>query len=270
MGPPMTVAVLMYHSVAATTTSAFANLTVDPVLFAEQMAMLHEQALDVIPFREVPGALAAGRGAVTISIDDGLADAAREAAPVLLALGLPATLFVPSGFVGGTSRWLRGPDADRAMLSWSDLDQLARAGFEIGSHGRGHLAADVNPPELVRRDAAESRIELENHLGIAVTSFAYPFGYHTAAGRRAIREAGFAQACAVGDLAACAGDDRWALPRLAVTPETTSEALLAMVRRAPSRAARGWVRAKRSAWGAGRRCGACGPPESRRGQGVLA
>jgi len=269
MRPPTTVAVLMYHSVAATTTSAFANLTVDPVLFAEHMAMLREQALDVIPFGEVPGALAAGRAAVAISIDDGLADAAGEAAPVLLAHGLPATLFVPTGFVGGTSRWLRGEDGNRAMVSWSDLDELARAGFEIGSHGHGHLAADVNPSDMVRRDAAESRIEIEDHLGIAVTSFAYPFGYHTAGARRAIREAGFAQACAVDDLAACADDDRWALPRLAVTPETTSEALLAMVNRSPSRAARGWSRAKRSVWAAGRRCGACGPRESRRGQGVL-
>jgi peptidoglycan/xylan/chitin deacetylase (PgdA/CDA1 family) len=269
MRPPTTVAVLMYHSVAATTTTAFANLTVDPVLFTEHMAMLREAPLDVIPFNEVPGALAAGHSAVAISIDDGLADAAGEAAPVLLALGLPATLFVPSGFVGGTSRWLREPDADRAMVSWSDLDELARAGFEIGSHGRAHLAADVNPLERVRRDAAESRVDLEDRLGIPVTSFAYPFGYHTAGARRAIREAGFAQACAVGDLAACPGDDRWALPRLAVTPETTAEALLATVSRAPSRAARAWVRAKRSAWSAGRRCGACGPPESRRGRGVL-
>jgi peptidoglycan/xylan/chitin deacetylase (PgdA/CDA1 family) len=264
MRPPTTVAVLMYHSVAATTTSSFARLTVDPVLFAEHMAMLREQPFDVIPFGEVPRALAAGRDAVAISIDDGLADAAGDAAPLLLAHGLPATLFVPSGFVGGTASWLRGPDADRAMVSWSELDQLARAGFEVGSHGRMHLAADVNAPELVRRDAAESKFELEGRLGTDVTSFAYPFGYHTAGARRAIREAGFAQACAVGDLPACPGDDRWALPRLNVTAGLTAEALLAMISRPASRAARGWSRAKRSAWAAGRRCGACGPPESRR------
>ena len=70
-----TVAVLVYHSVAATTTPSFAKLTVDPALFEEHLAALREQSLDVIPFSQVPAALAEGRRAVAITIDDGLADA---------------------------------------------------------------------------------------------------------------------------------------------------------------------------------------------------
>lgn len=269
MRAPATVPVLAYHSVAGGKPRSFATLTIDPALFEEHLAALVEHRFEVIPFCEVPLALATGRDAVTISIDDGLADAGHDAAPALLAHGLPATLFVPSGYVGGTSSWLRGEAGKLPMLSWAAVADLSQNGFEIGSHGRMHLAADVNPSALVRRDARASRIELEDHLGRAVQSFAYPFGYHTAPGRRAVREAGFAQACAVGDLAARADDDRWALPRLQIRGGTTPEALIAMIRCRPSRAARGWAHAKQNTWRAGRRWGGWGPPEASRVTQVL-
>jgi peptidoglycan/xylan/chitin deacetylase (PgdA/CDA1 family) len=258
-----TVAVLTYHSISARTTPSFAALTVDPSLFAEQLAALGDDGLDVIPFGAVPAALASGRDAVVISIDDGLADG-QNAVTRLRRQGLPATLFVPTGFVGGRSSWLTGEDGRRAMLSWSALTDLAQDGFEIGSHGRMHIAADINRPEVVGRDARASRIELEDHLGCDVRSFAYPFGYHTARARRAVRAAGFAQACAVGDLPACAADDRWALPRLQVWSGTSPEALLAMVSRRPLGAMRAWAHAKQTVWRAGRRWAGWGPLEAQR------
>ncbi len=267
MHAPPTVAVLVYHSIAATTTRSFAQLTIDPGLFDEHLAALGEQALEVIPFGAVPDALACANGAaVAISIDDGLADSASDAAPALARHGMPATLFVPSGFVGDRSRWLRGEDGERPMLGWGDLTDLAQAGLEIGSHGRRHLAADINPAELVQRDAVASKIELEDHLGRAVSSFAYPFGYHSASSRRAIRAAGYAQACVTGDLPARGGDDRWTLPRLQVQGGMTPEALLALVRWRPAPAARAWAHAKQRVWHAGRRWAGWGPPESGRAE----
>ncbi|MGB0096064.1 MAG: polysaccharide deacetylase family protein [Solirubrobacteraceae bacterium] len=263
-----TVPVLSYHSIAAQTTPTFARLTVDPSLFAEQMAALLEQNLDVIPFGEVPEALATGRQAVAISIDDGLADVAENAIPVLGQLGMTATLFVPSGYVGGHSSWLRGADAQRPMLSWQTIASLSAEGFEIGSHGQIHLAADLNGEALVEQDARASRLELEDGIGRAVQSFAYPFGYHSPSGRRAVRAAGYRQACAVGDLPARPGDNRWALPRLQVFSDTTPEALIAMARWQAPLAARVRARSKQHVWYMGRRCVGWGPPEAARLQGV--
>jgi peptidoglycan/xylan/chitin deacetylase (PgdA/CDA1 family) len=269
MSVKSTVAVLTYHSIAARTTRTFAPFTVDPALFDEHLAALREHGHEVILFRDVPGALAAGRSAVVITIDDGLGDAAENACPALARHGLPATLFVPTAYVGATAGWLRGDDARRPMCSWDMIADLDRAGFEIGSHGHGHLAADINSPELVRRDAHTSQIVLRERLGHAVSSFAYPFGYHAAAGRAAVRAAGFAQACAVGDLPACSDDDRWALPRLQVWNQTTPEALLELVARRPACAARGWAHAKQSVWRSGRRWVGLGPVEAGRVHGAI-
>jgi len=230
---------------------------------------LREHGVDVIPFREVPAALAAGRGAVTITIDDGLADAATHACPALARHGLPATLFVPTAYVGATAAWLPGDDAWRPMCSWQAIADIARAGFEIGSHGHLHLAADINAPELVQRDAWISRMELEDHLGQAVSSFAYPFGYHAGPARAAVRAAGFAQACAVGDLPAHAGANRWALPRLQVLSHTKPEAVLKLVGRRATLPARSWAHSKQTVWRAGRRWAGWGPVEAGRVPGAV-
>jgi peptidoglycan/xylan/chitin deacetylase (PgdA/CDA1 family) len=265
---PPGVAILMYHSIAPVTTPPFRELTIAPSLFAEHLAALGESGCRLVTVAEVPDRLREPRAdgpLVAISIDDGLADLATGAAPALAAHGVPATLFVPSAYVDRTAAWLSGEDGWRPLLSWSALAELAGAGLEIGSHGHLHLAADVNDPMLVREDALRSRRELEQHLAQPVCSYAYPFGYRTPAAGAAVARAGFAQACAVADLPAIAGEDRFALPRLHVGPSTTPEELVALVRHRPARALRRWAHAKQSLWRAGRRLAGWGPA----GAGVL-
>jgi peptidoglycan/xylan/chitin deacetylase (PgdA/CDA1 family) len=260
-----TVPVLMYHSIAANTLPSFAKLTVSPTLFEEHLAALREQHIEVIPFHQVPMALTEGRRAVAITIDDGLADAADGAVPALIGHGLAATLFVPTAFVGTSASWLHGDDGRRPMLSWSTIVELARSGFEIGSHGKFHLAADINARKLVRDDAAASKSELEQRVGRPVRSFAYPFGYYSRRARQTVRDVGYAQACAVSDLPAQPGDDRWSLPRLQVDNGTSPEHLLEMINWQPATLTRRWAHLKQGAWRAGRRLGTgWGPAEANR------
>jgi peptidoglycan/xylan/chitin deacetylase (PgdA/CDA1 family) len=293
LAPPTGVAILMYHSIGRSTTAWSRRFTVDPGLFDEHIAALTDARTRLLAVREVPGLLSAGPAepprrrraaagqeaslepaagqaltegpAVAISIDDGLADAATGAAPVLGAHGAPATLFVPTAYVGRSAAWMSGVDAHRPMLSWDALGDLAAAGMEVGSHGHLHLAADINEPELVREDAIRSRGELEAHLGRTVSSYAYPFGYCSRDAADAVRDAGFSQACAVVELPAVAGDDPLILPRIYVSPQTTPEMLLRLVQRRPARTLRHWALAKQKVWHAGRRWAEWGPPESRRG-----
>jgi len=295
---PPGVAILMYHSVGRSTTAWSRRFTVDPGLFDEHIAALIDARARLVTVREVPGLLSAGPierprerraaaddeaslepragegaagqavaagPAVAISIDDGLADAATGAAPVLAAHGAPATLFVPTAYVGRSAAWMSGGDADRPMLSWGALGELAAVGMEIGSHGHLHLAADINEPELVREDAIRSRAELEEHLGRTVSSYAYPFGYCTRDAANAVGDAGFSQACAVMELPAVADDDPLILPRIYVSPQTTPEMLLRLVQRRPARTLRQWALVKQQVWHAGRRWAEWGPPEARRG-----
>ena len=215
----------MYHSIGRSTTAWSRRFTVDPGLFDEHIAALIDARAGLVTVREVPGLLPGGRprerrAAAEASLEPSAGEGAagqavtegpsgrdldrrrigrrgnRRGPRALAAHRAPATLFVPTAYVGRSAAWMSGGDADRQMLSWDALVELAGVGMEIGSHGHLHLAADINEPELVREDAIRSRAELEGHLGRAVSSYAYPFGYCTREAANAVGDAGFSQACA--------------------------------------------------------------------------
>ena len=99
---------------------------------------------------------------------------------------------------------------------------------------------------------ARSKSLLEDHLGQAVRSFAYPYGYHTARLRHVAREIGFTSACAVRHAKSSVTDDAFRLARLMVhadTNLTTFAALLSDTQASPVAAARSlYLRARTPAW----------------------
>lgn len=150
-------------------------------------------------------------GTFTLSFDDAHVSIREHAAPVLSSLGVPATLFVPTGYVGTSPRF----------LGWDDLRALRDAGWTIGAHSVTHTRPawrlydedEVAHASRLRDEAARSREELERRLGIDVTLYAYPFGEDPPIAREAVRAAGFARAFTVRGSLDWSGDPL-SIPRL--------------------------------------------------------
>jgi peptidoglycan/xylan/chitin deacetylase (PgdA/CDA1 family) len=127
--------VLAYHHVADPATTA-PWVTVSLARFAEQMAYLADKNL-VVPLDDLLRDLRQQRvrrgGHVVITFDDAALDTYTAAFPILRRLGLPATLFVPTGLVGrqGEFWWDRLARLHRAAgAQGRDLGTfLVRAGF---------------------------------------------------------------------------------------------------------------------------------------------
>lgn len=96
----MTALVLMYHRIAASDIDCY-GLCVHPERFAAQVEELATRA--VVPLNEVLGPSRAPR--IAITFDDGYADNAEVAAPILDAAEHPATFFITTGTLGGTRFW---------------------------------------------------------------------------------------------------------------------------------------------------------------------
>jgi peptidoglycan/xylan/chitin deacetylase (PgdA/CDA1 family) len=123
--------VLGYHRVASTSDDPF-NLAVDPRNFEAQVEVLAHRA-HVLPLRDAVSRAVHGKlppAAVALTFDDGYADVHTTAAPMLERHGLPFTVFVTTGNLGGEF-W------------WDELARLVRAAG-TGPHAHGDPRSDVS------------------------------------------------------------------------------------------------------------------------------
>jgi peptidoglycan/xylan/chitin deacetylase (PgdA/CDA1 family) len=115
----------------------------------------------------------------------------------------------------GLKEWLEGPfEGELKCMSWEELDQLAAAGWEVGSHTRSHPALTELDDVSLGRELEGSRQACEQRLSRPCRSFAYPYGDVDDRVVAAAREAGYEAAATFGGRFALSDPFRW--PRVAV------------------------------------------------------
>lgn len=252
--------ILMYHSISESRNPKFRQLAVPPASFADQMAYLYQHAYTPINVTQLVNLLSKGSSAlperpVVITFDDGFADFFTGALPVLKQCGFTATLYTTTGFIGGTSRWLRREEEiSRPMLTWDQLAEISAHGIECGAHTHSHPQLDTLPLAVARNEIRQSKELLEQHLGQDVSSFAYPFGYYTPTIRQQVKEIGFTSACAVKFMMNFETTDTFTLARLMVGPDMNLDAFVALLNEDTTNVLKKfYVRARIPAWQAVRR-----------------
>lgn len=182
-------AVLCYHGFGRRSAAADPhNLFVPAEDFERQVGLLARVA------RPVPlDVLLTGRrvrGGVLVTIDDGYRSTLELAAPILARHGVPAVLFALPGRLGGTSTWM--PETpDEPLVDADELRTLQNDyGIRVESHGWDHRALRGLEPEELRRQTADARQALADVTGHSPRAFAYPYGHHDLAARRAVAAAG--------------------------------------------------------------------------------
>jgi len=176
-GSFQTVPILCYHRLGTTG----GKMAVSPANFAAQMEWLAKNDYRVVKLSQLTGYLE-GREplppkAVVVTFDDGYESVYKFAYPVLRKLGLPATMFVYTDFVGA------GGDA----VSWPQLAEMQASGLmDIQAHSKSHRnlierTAGENDERYKRnldsetagpRDLIEQKLNTKDQ----VRHYAYPYG----------------------------------------------------------------------------------------------
>lgn len=179
-GPPG-VTVLAYHLVGGGTSSP---VDLPPAVFRRQMEELRQRGAEVVPLSRVVTILEESEplehDLVALTFDDAFRNFDEQAFPVLEGLGLPATVFVPTGFVDGSHP---GPLAGAERLPavpWPRLRELAESGLvELGSHSRTHPDLRALGDDGLASEVAGSKAVLRDRIGRDPLVFCYPRALRT-------------------------------------------------------------------------------------------
>jgi peptidoglycan/xylan/chitin deacetylase (PgdA/CDA1 family) len=189
------VLVLCYHAVSDRWPSP---LAVAPDRLERQLAMLVGRGYRGATFQRAVTAPPASR-TVAVTFDDGYLSVLTHARPLLDRFGLPATVFVPTDFVGtdgpmqwpGIDEWVGGDHEDELRgMTWEQLGSLRDAGWEIGSHTCSHPRLSTLGDAALTRELRESRRACEDRLGSCRT-LALPYGDGDARVLATARDAGY-------------------------------------------------------------------------------
>ncbi|MBN8611664.1 MAG: polysaccharide deacetylase family protein [Deltaproteobacteria bacterium] len=153
----------------------------------------------------------------TVSFDDAHVSVVAIAAPILASLGVPATLFVPSAWVGTGRDWVGD----------AGLAALRALGWDLGAHTIHHprmrvrLFGEDEAAHAARLEdeCTTSRDRLTRVLGHDPPLFAYPYGEDPPIAHRAVEAAGFRACFTVRDAVSIDDDldwkgDRRSIPRM--------------------------------------------------------
>ena len=206
--------VLAYHAIGECVEDR-AGLFVSRAAFEAQMAFLARTAEVVDLTTLVAGHERRGRRpVVAITFDDGYRSVLEHAAPVLARHGFPATIFVPTAFLGRANEWDEPSDCPLGILTADELLEAERAGLRMESHGAAHLDLGRATEEEVERDLRESIEVLESAIGRRPQLLAYPYGSSSPTAQRVAERAGFEAAFTIEQL----HGGRFAWARAGVSP----------------------------------------------------
>lgn len=222
--PKEDVLVLCYHALSQAWES---ELAVSPAALTRQVRDLLARGYEPVTFTRAVTDPPGGR-VVAVTFDDAYRSVHQHGLPALERLGVPATVFAPTDFVGSERpmRWA-GIDhwdasvhrAELGCMSWDQLRDLVSRGWEVGSHSRSHPRLPELGDDALAAELRESKEQLEVGLGLPCTSLAYPYGACDERVVAAAQRAGYSAAATLTRFPHAPETLRW--PRVGVYPENS-------------------------------------------------
>ncbi len=166
--------VLAYHKIHSGIEPGITFQT--PGNFYKQMRFLNEFEYETASLKHILKKTSADRKKILITFDDGYESIYNNAFPIMQGLGQTGCVFVITGFVGEKNKWDYSLGKRFKHLSWEQIQEMQRYGFEFGSHTVSHRDLTKLEPNYVKYELEKSKNTLEDKLGEKIVALSYPFG----------------------------------------------------------------------------------------------
>lgn len=180
--------ILMYHGICDRPEPGrhpYFKTVTSTTRFAEQMEWLAESGAEVVPLEawnsptletalpEVDGLTKRSGPKVILTFDDGFQDFDTGAFPILRSHRFPATVFLPTAYIGTGLELLPGVK----HLDWNSVEKLAGAGIRFGSHTATHRPMATLTSREIMVELRTSAADISKHIETKVTEFSCPFAF---------------------------------------------------------------------------------------------
>lgn len=215
----MKVPILMYHEIVDEDVDNSALLRVlrdsyfvGTDVFEEQLAYLCAGGFHTATLAELTGHMQdplrtpLPEHTVVLTFDDGYIGNYTRAFPLLIKYHMTAVFFVATRLIGMP-----------LMMRWEHLREMAAAGMSIQSHTASHPFLKQLSDEAVARELRESKVAIQNELGVPVDYLSLPNGSCGASCGAIAAGAGYTGICSSVVGYNTAGTDRFLLRRVRVS-----------------------------------------------------
>ncbi|MGO9138304.1 MAG: polysaccharide deacetylase family protein [Syntrophales bacterium] len=135
-----------------------------------------------------------GHRHIAVTFDDGFRSVLDNALPVLIARAIPATMFIPTGYIGKKPGWIQNPQheyADEAVLTEEQIRRLPNDLISIGSHSVNHPHLAKIGKDRAIKELIDSKKKLEEILKKEVSMLSLPYGSFSEEVASMSKEAGY-------------------------------------------------------------------------------
>ncbi len=199
--------ILMYHHMLKSS-KLLGDYTITPTEFENDLKYLKEHGYTTIQVQDLisfcNGESTLPEKPVMITFDDGYESVYEYAYPLLKQYGMKAVVSIIGYYTDLYSK-TEEKHINYSHLTWTQLREMVESGvFEIQNHTynmhgnntrRGLRKKDGETEEeycsAISADLLQVQNEVKRNLGIAPTTFTYPFGYITKTSKQIIRDLGF-------------------------------------------------------------------------------
>ncbi|MDX6597658.1 MAG: hypothetical protein QOE87_1545 [Gaiellales bacterium] len=214
---PPYVPILLYHAVADAPLPGFEAYTVTRRMFSEHVRAVAASGRTALTISQVAAGIQGSApwpaSPVALRFDDGYDDT-QQSVEELLGAGLGATVYVTTGTVGSR----------RGMTAQAVAELAGYPGrVEVGAHTISHATLDEISARRAKEEIVGSREMLEQVVGAAIASFAYPHGAFNRRVRQIVIDAGYLSAGAVKNALARTNDDVFSIPTWTVGSATPAD-----------------------------------------------
>ncbi|HWH03157.1 MAG TPA: polysaccharide deacetylase family protein [Gemmatimonadales bacterium] len=174
----MTPPVLCYHRVGGPLELGVTR--VSPKVFRRQMHALAKAGWKTLTLSEFSASVESPSSphphAFLLSFDDGYAELAEFAYPIIAEVGFTATTFLITDYIGRSNAWdIQYTREPLRHLDWKAIEGWKARGFEFASHSATHARLTWLDDVRVTDELERSREILNKRLG-ECSAVAYPFG----------------------------------------------------------------------------------------------